>query len=241
MRNVKRKATGKGVWSRFFWGVLVMFFATGAASYFFLWTPVSQNESKQAPVQMAGDVKPLDKEANQVPESSGMSETSVVTAASGESKEELAEEKEDFTKMFQVDENRALVLDEKTRLNIESLIALNTPDELALKLQKLSTVLPPGAHSRLVQLIEAFERYVAAVKGSYPPDLAPSNINQAFVQLQGLHALRTTYFGTETAAAFFEKEEEMNQKLLVTMRLQNENMTMDEKAHQSQLMLNSNP
>jgi len=64
----------------------------------------------------------------------------VITVAIIENKEE-----EIYT-MFQADAQGNLLLNETTRINIEKLFALNTPEELAEIIQKLSTVLPETAH-----------------------------------------------------------------------------------------------
>jgi hypothetical protein len=240
MKKTEKPASKKRKLTGLFWVLLAMLIAAGAASYFIPDKPISHSMGKQKNPDSVLAMKQPEEEASDKDASMGISEQHADAASAAENKE-VHEAQDDISKMFQVDENGMLVLNEKTRQNIESLTALNNPDELAAKLQKLETVLPAQAHDRLVELIDSYNRYITAVKETYPPDKAPANINQALVQLQGLHALRATYFGTETAAAFFEKEEEENRKLLVLMRLQNNELTMEEKAHRAQSEMSYNP
>lgn len=241
MKKTKKTASKKRKLTGLFWVLLAMLIAAGVASYFIPDKPISHSMGKQKNPDSALAIKQPEEGASDKISSSEVPVKQEAAAATAENTEEVAEAGEDIRKMFQTDENGMLVLNEKTRQNIESLTALNNPEELAAKLQKLQTVLPAQAYNRLVELIDSYDRYITAVKETYPPDKAPANINQALVQLQGLHALRATYFGTATATAFFENEEEENRKLLVLMRLQNNDLTMEEKAHRAQSEMSYNP
>ncbi len=222
---------------RILWVMLILVVVCGAAGYYLANGPVPGQQGRQSPAQMLAATQLPGMTIPEVPPASQTTE-SPTTAAAGENRNEG---KDDVSKMFQVDERGALVLNEKTRLNIESLTALNTPEELAAKLRKLSAVLPPQAYKQLAHLIDQFERYTTASKDIYPPDVAPSTIDQAVTELQGLHSLRVTYFGHDVASAFFSEEEKQGRQLLELMRKENENMTMDERAHRAQMQLKPAP
>jgi hypothetical protein len=107
--------------------------------------------------------------------------------------------------MFQVDEHGNLLLNENTRLNVEKLYALNTPEELHEKFQKLSEVLPDTAHRQVVHLADYFDKYMRDSKQIYPPDEEVETVEEAIAQIKGLHDLRVMHFGADVAKAFFER------------------------------------
>ncbi len=140
--------------------------------------------------------------------------------------------------MFHTDERDNLVLNKDTRINIEQLYALNTPEELDEKLQKLSTDLPSAAHRQLVNLIDYFDKYLRDLKQLYPPDVEPVNVEQALEQLQAMHALRVRHFGADVAEALFAEDEKTNRQLLEFMlKDPDKNATMQEKAERAQQAL----
>lgn len=215
---------------RIFLVLLVLLIAGAAAVYLFRDKPIAQSENKETSTQASG-LKPSEMPANKIPGSSGIPWFTVAK----EDNENKDTNEEDIYKMFQVDERGNLILDKNTRMNIEHLYALNTPEELDEKLQKISTVLPSTAYRQLVNLIDYFDKYLRDTKTIYPPDIAPSNVEQALEQLQGMHSLRVKHFGSDVATALFADDEKTNRQLLDLMLMdKDKNATMAEKAERAQ-------
>ncbi len=151
-------------------------------------------------------------------------------------------DKEEIYKMFRVDKRGRLVLNEGTRLNIEKLYALNTPEELEKKLQKLSTAMPPTAQRQLIHLIEQFRQYITESKEKYPPEAEVRTVEEALDEVKGLYLLRVRYFGIDVAEAFYGEEDRMNWKLMELMRVEtDEKMTVEQKAEKALLLIQSDP
>jgi hypothetical protein len=157
-------------------------------------------------------------------------------------KKEEAKNKDEIHAMFQADERDNLVLNENTRLNIEKLYALNTPEELAEKMQKLSAVLPGPAYRQVVNLTDYFEKYTRNMKEIYPPDVQPATLEEVLERFRGMHDLRLSYFGADVASAFYAKEEKQSLQLLYLMAIEkDEGISLDEKARRAQQLLQTNP
>lgn len=144
---------------------------------------------------------------------------------------------EDISGMFQADANGHLILNEKTRLNIEKLVLLNTPKELKVKREELSTILPPAAHRQLVRLTNNFINYMTAVMKKYPPGKELKTVSEAMKQHDGVHALRVKYFGPEASTAFFGEEEKLSRRLLEIMSTLDESIPLPDRAHMAQEIL----
>jgi len=213
---------------RLFLVLLVLLIIGAATAYWFRDKPMEQSENKATSTQ-ASVSKPSDTPAGKTTGLFNMSWFSVA-------KEE--DNKEDIYKMFQADERGNLILNKNTRHNIEELYALNTQEELDGKLQKISTVLPSTAYRELVNLIDYFDKYLRDIKRTYPPEAAPSNVEQALEQLQAMHALRVKHFGSDAAEALFSEDEKTNRQLLELMLKDNDkNASMEEKAERAQKAL----
>jgi len=66
-------------------------------------------------------------------------------------------------------------------------------------------------------------------------------VEEAIAQIKGLHDLRVMHFGADVAKAFFAEEEKLTQQLLHLMSLEKDkNLSMAEKAHRAQQLLQSN-
>jgi hypothetical protein len=190
--------------------VLALLVAGGTTIYLFHDAYVVLHENKQPAAQTSSSKETPEMPANKIHALYGILESTFAKTVESEN----AGKKDDIYKMFHADERDNLVLNESTRLNIEKLYALNTPEELDIKLQKISAVLPPTAHRQLVHLIDYFDKYIMASKQIYPPDLEPANFNNALDQLEELHSLRVMHFGLDVATAFFAEEEKLNRQLL---------------------------
>lgn len=217
---------------RIVWVVLVLLVVGVAAGYaVFHNTLFGKQEITETPALSV--TEPSEMPPSELPASSNMPESAV---------EKNIEIEDEIYTMFDVDKRGNLVLNAATRINIEKLTALNTPEELKGKLRKFSVVLPPEAYRQLVYLIEDFKGYIAAVKGAYPPDAEIETSEEALDEMEGIHALRVKYFGSKVTEAFFAEEDKLNRQLLRLMALEaDENMTMEEKAHKAQQLIESSP
>jgi hypothetical protein len=217
---------------RIVWVVLVLL-VTGAAAGYLIFRDQLMEKPESAGTDTPTVAEPSEMIISELPPSSTMPESAV--------EKDMEIEDEIYT-MFDVDKRGNLVLNAATRINIEKLTALNTPEELKEKLRKFSVVLPPEAYRQLVYLIEDFKGYIAAVKGAYPPDAEIETVEEALDEMEGIHALRVKYFGAKVAEAFFAEEDKLNRQLLQLMALEaDENMTMEEKAHKAQQLIKSSP
>jgi hypothetical protein len=119
---------------------------------------------------------------------------------------------------FAVDASGRLVRNEQTRLNVEALVALTPPEQLRAAAQAQVQDLPAAAAAEAVDLVERYGAYQAAQKQSFPPGQAPLVPEEALAELDGLHALRVSYFGREGAQSLFGQEEAIARQLLEWMR-----------------------
>lgn len=212
---------------------MLLLIAGVGAVYLFRDQPMEPSENSGAPTP-APISKPEEKTMNNTSGSPGISWL-LFTKEDNKSK---GANPEDIHKMFHSDERDNLVLNKDTRINIEQLYALNTPEELDEKLQKLSTDLPSAAHRQLVNLIDYFDKYLRDLKQLYPPDVEPVNVEQALEQLQAMHALRVRHFGADVAEALFAEDEKTNRQLLEFMlKDPDKNATLQEKAERAQQAL----
>lgn len=121
-------------------------------------------------------------------------------------------------KTFAVDASGRLVRNEQTRLGVEALVALTPPEQLRAAAQAQVQDLPAAAAAEALDLVERYNAYQAAQKLSFPPGEAPLVPQQALAELEGLHALRVSYFGPEGAKSLFGQEEATARQLLEWMR-----------------------
>lgn len=167
----------------------------------------------------------------------------VITVAKTENKEkEEINKNEEIYTMFQADAQGNLLLNETTRINIEKLSALNSPEELTEKMQKLSTVLPETAQRQVGNLVDYFDKYTRNIKDIYPPDIEPATLEDVLAQFKGMHDLRLMYFGADVASAFYAVEEKQTLQLLYLMAIEkDQGLSLDEKAQRAQQLLQTSP
>jgi len=152
------------------------------------------------------------------------------------------EHSEEPAKMFRADAAGNLVLQERTRLNVEKLAALYTPEERQQRLAVIEQTLPPSAYRQLTDLLEQYDNFSRASRQAFPPGRAPATVEEAIEQHERLHALRVAHFGAEATEAMYGKEEAIGRRLLDFMALEkHEGLTMEEKAMKAQEMLLRSP
>ncbi len=219
---------------RIVWIVLGLLVVAATTCYFLFRADITaQHEIKGTLAKILSGTKPWELPSSEI-------------STSGSTPESPAEKNMDIEDeiytMFDVDKRDNLVLNEDTRLNIEKLTALNTPEELREKLRKFSVVLPREAYRQLVYLIDSYNNYMRASKDAYPPDKEVDTLEEALDELAGLHALRVKYFGAGAAEAFYGKEEKLNQQLMHLMALEADpNMTLAQKADKAQQLIKASP
>lgn len=137
---------------------------------------------------------------------------------------------------FEADTAGQLVINEQTRLNVERLVALNSPGEMQRRLAELRQSLPASAGQSLADLVERYTNYMEVASQTFPPGQAPSSEQDALTQVSTLHALRAQYFGPEAAQAMFGVEEEAQRELLELMKLEKDpNLSLQERAERAQI------
>ncbi len=148
----------------------------------------------------------------------------------------------ELAQMFQVDQRGNLVLNQLTRLNVEKLHAINTPQELNAKLQRLSQILPKTAYRQLVRLVDDYDKYIREVQHTQSGSKELTTVEEAVEELERLHALRVKYFGRNVAESLYGEEERMTRHIFELMALEaDENMTLQEKADKALMLIQSDP
>ncbi len=194
--------------------------------------------------------EPID--TQETPESSGVASSEQGTSEPADASEysvlqeyedeKDVEERTNHLKMFQADDAGNLVLNEKTRLNIEHLHALNSPGELKEKLRQIAEVLPVAAHGQLSDYIQKYDKYIVEFKKKIASQKEPKTIEEVMVQLPVMHELRIKHFGADAAEAFFANEEMTNWQLLNIMSaIKDDSLTMVQKADKAYEMLKADP
>lgn len=139
------------------------------------------------------------------------------------------------SKTFEVDASGKLVRNEQTRVNVEALVALTPPEQLRAAALAQVQDLPAAAAVEALDLVERYNGYQAAQKLSFAPGNAPLVPEEALAELEGLHALRVSYFGREGAHSLFGKEEAVARQLLEWMREDNApGLSMEQRAMRAQ-------
>jgi hypothetical protein len=139
------------------------------------------------------------------------------------------------TGRFESDAAGRLVLDERTRLAVEELVALTPADQLAKALEAELQGLPPQAQAAARELVRRYDGYQNAQRQTFPPGQAPLVPQEGLSELAALSDLRVSYFGRESAQQLFGEEEAVARRLLTLMRDDGSpQATMEERAMRAQ-------
>ncbi len=144
--------------------------------------------------------------------------TALTAAASVTTRQASAPLARSTTGRFESDAAGRLVLDERTRLAVEALVALTPADQLAAALEAELQGLPPQALAAARELVQRFEAYQEAQRQTFPPGRAPLVPQDGLAELATLSAMRVSYFGREPAQQLFGAEETVTRRLLTLMR-----------------------
>jgi len=154
------------------------------------------------------------------------SQTTAVPQASAGSVDHLNED----AVAFRVNANGELVIDERTRLNMEAMIAQNDSEHLLDEAQEQTKHLPAVAARQAEELVQTFVQYQQAQRQMYPPRETPITEDDAIRELEGLRALRETHFGADVAHRLYGEEEAIAREMIEVMRVENDaSLTTDEK------------
>jgi len=99
-----------------------------------------------------------------------------------------------------------LVKNVRLRDAIERLLSSN-PADLEQSKQDLVASLPPAAAQQMLEMVERFVNYRAALRQAIPESPQAMSEQDALTMLETVHALRLTYFGPELTEVFFGAEE----------------------------------
>ena len=217
---------------RLVWIAAALLVLVACSVWWALRTPTNSNTPIGEQAEVAAPVPPKSVATNEEPDPDrpGPKEIQPVGAASPD----------ELYSLFSADANGRLVLSETTRLNIEKLHALNTPEDYVAKLKQLSNVLPAAAHAELLRLAGSYVEYIDSVHVTFPPDAEVETVGQAEAELKGLHELRLKHFGPNVTEAFYGQEERMNRRMIELMALEADpTIPLAEKAHRAQQLLSA--
>lgn len=137
--------------------------------------------------------------------------------------------------MFRADARGGLVHDEHTRVQVEKLLALYSPDEALQRLDAATATLPAAAAAQARELVQRYESYQQAQRQTFAPSVAPLVPEDGLAQLQTLQAMRSSHFGAERAQQLFGQEEAVTRRLLQLMQQETDTrLSMEEKAMRAQ-------
>ncbi|WP_353395542.1 hypothetical protein [Hydrogenophaga sp. 5NK40-0174] len=121
-------------------------------------------------------------------------------------------------RLFRLDEDGRIKTDVRMRNGIERMVALTEPAELPQKLEEAVQGLPAEQAAAARELVGRFQAYQDAQRRTYAPGTEHLVPEEALAELDGLRAMRSSYFGEATAAQMFGEEEKVSRRLLELMR-----------------------
>ncbi len=136
---------------------------------------------------------------------------------------------------FVADSQGLLLLDQRTRLKVEALVALNHGDDLAASLDEVVAGLPRPAVLRARELVQQYQAYAQALRQAIEPGVVPGSPAAALAQLDTLKRLREQHFGRDEAQRLYGEEEASSRRLLEMMLADPDpNGSLGEKAERAQ-------
>lgn len=117
-------------------------------------------------------------------------------------------------RLFAVDDEGRLVVDERTRLALAAQLALNPPDQVAALADAEARRLPPAAAADARDLVQRYCAYEEALAKRLPGPLSPQGADDHLAELSALSSLRIAYFGADLARRMFGAEEALSRRLL---------------------------
>jgi len=105
-----------------------------------------------------------------------------------------------------LDASGHLVKSVRLRDAIERLLSTN-PGDLEQSKQDLVASLPPAAAQEMLEMVERFINYRAALRQALPDSPQAMSEQDALTMLETVHVLRVTYFGPELTSLLFGAEE----------------------------------
>lgn len=136
---------------------------------------------------------------------------------------------------FVADSQGLLLLDQRTRLKVEALVALNHGDDLAASLDEVVAGLPRPAVLRARELVQQYQAYAQALRQAIEPGVVPDSPAAALAQLDTLKRLREQHFGRDEAQRLYGEEEASSRRLLEMMLADPDpSASLGEKAERAQ-------
>jgi hypothetical protein len=136
---------------------------------------------------------------------------------------------------FAADARGRLVLEGTTRVHLEMLLALYTPEQQQQILQSAKSTLPRAADQELLKLVHIYPLYQSALRKRFPPGQTMSSPDEGLAQLDATHAIEVQYFGERATTGLFGEDESTQRQLLTLMRQDNTpGLTMEQRADRAQ-------
>lgn len=140
------------------------------------------------------------------------------------------------TGVFESDASGRLVVDERMRLAVEAMVALNPAEALPALVEAEVQGLPQATAAAARELVLRYDGYQKAQRAAFPPGVAPLVPEDAMAQLDALVALRGSWFGAEAARRMFGADEAVTRRLLQLMAEDRSTaLSMEQKAMRAQL------
>jgi hypothetical protein len=137
--------------------------------------------------------------------------------------------------VFHADAQGRLVVDERMRLAVEALAGRHPAEALPGLIDAEVQGLPPAAAAQARELAQRLDAYQAAQHAAFPPGTAPLVPQQGLAELDGLVALRDSYFGADAARRMFGADEQVARRLLQLMAEDTSTtLSMEQKAMRAQ-------
>lgn len=136
---------------------------------------------------------------------------------------------------FLADAHGKLAINATTRVHLEMLLALYTPDQQQQILDTAKSTLPPAADQELLRLVHLYPSYQSAVRKRFPPGQTMTSPTQGLAQLDATHAIEVQYFGARVTNGLFGEDEATQRQLLTLMsRDQAPGLSMEQRADRAQ-------
>jgi hypothetical protein len=137
--------------------------------------------------------------------------------------------------VFEADAAGRLVVDERMRLAVEALVGLHPAEAMPELIAAEVHGLPAEAAAQARELAQRLDAYQAAQRAAFPPGEAPLVPQEGLAELETLVALRTSYFGADSARRMFGADEAVTRRLLQLMAEDTSgSQSMQDKAQRAQ-------
>lgn len=137
--------------------------------------------------------------------------------------------------VFETDAQGRLLVDERMRLAVEALVGGHPAEALPALVAAEVQGMPAQAAADAREIAQRLDAYQNAQRAVFPPGEAPLVPQEGLAELDTLVALRSSYFGAESARRMFGADEAVTRRLLQLMAEESaSSLSMEEKALRAQ-------